>query len=336
MNKNIFELINNYNNIISRLLNLLKDYIDKYNEMKIYIGYERYFKKEFLKFGRDTIKSYEIIFDFKKNLISIIIYIYDIDNEFINYFNNLNFNAVNISILKNFPNIFFGNPLINNLDSIIKTHSRINIEADRTIHLIHIQDLILNKIENYYINMKQTKKYDYIDYLFKLNELLKTNKTTLTKIKEQIDTFLTPTNIGKINKTKTEYLKDSSGKTNLNAIDVLYIANFTPILTPTFYLNTYLENIQLIIENLKILLLEEKELSDVKYLTDFLIKLNGLGKYIYIDEERDKIILKNVVIRQITKDQLDILKDNLNKLKNKYLLFDNDELKEEFKILLIE
>ena len=37
MNKNIFELINNYNNIISRLLNLLKDYIDKYNEMKIYI-----------------------------------------------------------------------------------------------------------------------------------------------------------------------------------------------------------------------------------------------------------------------------------------------------------
>jgi len=226
-----------------------------------------------------------------------------------------------------------------------------NIE--KTKHLIYIQDFLLLKLEDY---LKKKKiNNNYINFLFNLNNILFTLNKDLTK--KDIKTLFTKKKVEKIeNEIKREKIFNDD-----------YNEKKKSILSVKEMMIIFKENIIKLIEILKILLLRDKdelneykknlelelekdidneiltkklenvnkelELIDIDDVADFLIKLIELDLYISYDENGN-IFFKYIEIKKFSEENKQKMKYNLKIFGKDNLLFDGENLKEEFKILL--
>lgn len=343
-NSIIYNPLNNSDNYyINNILNII--YFLKKEDFKLYDNQKTSIKKK-----KELKKKYEKIVDIDDATLR---------TKFLQNIKDIKDEDKIKKTLKDFDiDIDKGDDFINELISL-KNELKKNSYPNKTIHLIYIQDLLLKKLFNFLINKKKIND-NYINFLFNINNSLNTisNKNDIKKLSINFKKIFSKIKLDDFQQIINGYFDPP--ETNLEAINVKHSTYTTSIKS---LMDNNKENIEYLIEIFNILLLRDKtelenykteleksplkkdllekvnkelELIDIDDVADFLIKLIELDLYIYYDDKK-KIYFKDIKIKQISQENIKKIKENLKVFKNDNLfnlLFDGEELKEEFKILL--
>jgi len=340
-NSIIYNPLNNSDNYyINNILNII--YFLKKEDFKLYDNQKTSIKKK-----KELKKKYEKIVDIDDATLR---------TKFLQNIKDIKDEDKIKKTLKDFDiDIDKGDDFINELISL-KNELKKNSYPNKTIHLIYIQDLLLKKLFNFLIKKKKIND-NYINFLFNINNSLNTisNKNDIKKLSINFKKIFSKIKLDDFQQIINGYFDPP--ETNLEAINVKHSTYTTSIKS---LMDNNKENIEYLIEIFNILLLRDKtelenykteleksplkkdllekvnkelELIDIDDVADFLIKLIELDLYIYYDDKK-KIYFKDIKIKQISKENIKKIKENLKVFKNDNLLFDGEELKEEFKILL--